>query len=243
MNKPGFHTLNRRVARVPTLVEELAALVRDDILSGRLGPGDQLPTEKELIETMNVSRTVVREAVAQLRAEGLVTTRQGLGAFVATDALVRPLRFEPDSGSVESLLKLTELRLAIELEGAALAALRATPGQLARIGTATAEFVAAAERDGSAAEEDFQFHLAIAEATQNVHFPRMITFLGQYIIPRKAGVIEAPHDAQYIHKMCGEHQAIADAVQARDPEAARAAVRVHLGGSRDRLERIAGTGG
>src|SRR5690606_31767419 len=100
--------------------------------------GDQLPTEKELIETMNVSRTVVREAVAQLRAEGLVTTRQGLGAFVATDALVRPLRFEPDSGSVESLLKLTELRLAIELEGAALAALRATPGQLARIGTATA---------------------------------------------------------------------------------------------------------
>ncbi len=241
MNKFGSQDM-RPIARLPTLVEEVSGVLRADILAGRLGPGDQLPTEKELIEAMKVSRTVVREAVAQLRAEGFVTTRQGLGAFVATDALVQPLRFQPDQGSVSSLAELTELRLAIELEGAALAAQRATPGQLDRIAAAMAAFVAAADTGGNAAEEDFSFHLAIAEATQNVHFPRMITFLGQYIIPRKAGVNEAPHDGGYIRKLCDEHQAIADAVRARDPDAARAAVRVHLGGSRDRLRQLAGGG-
>ncbi|MBV9702238.1 MAG: winged helix-turn-helix transcriptional regulator, partial [Methylobacteriaceae bacterium] len=76
----------------PTLnrTQELAQRLADEIRSGRLSPGSQLPTEQELSSATGVSRTVVREAVAALRAEGLVVTRQGLGAFVATDVQRRP---------------------------------------------------------------------------------------------------------------------------------------------------------
>ena len=59
--------------------------IAGEIRSGRLAPGARLPTEQELMGAMGVSRTVVREAVAALRAEGLVTTRQGSGAFVAAE--------------------------------------------------------------------------------------------------------------------------------------------------------------
>src|SRR6478672_887147 len=71
------------------LIERLTA----QITSGELTPGAQLPTEQELIAATGVSRTVVREAVAALRAEGLVLTRQGVGAFVA-DAPRRPFRID-----------------------------------------------------------------------------------------------------------------------------------------------------
>src|SRR5205823_8824448 len=65
-----------------SLTGELVARLTEDITSGKIAPGSQLPTEQELIAATGVSRTVVREAVAALRAEGLVITRQGVGAFV-----------------------------------------------------------------------------------------------------------------------------------------------------------------
>ena len=67
----------------PTLAHALVERLSAEILSGRLAPGARLPTEQDLIATTGVSRTVVREAIAALRAEGLVLTRQGAGAFVA----------------------------------------------------------------------------------------------------------------------------------------------------------------
>ena len=84
------------------------------------------------MRAMGVSRTVVREAVAALRAEGLVTTRQGSGAFVATDASRVPFRIDPEGlSSIGDVLEVMELRLAIEIEAAALAAERITPERLA----------------------------------------------------------------------------------------------------------------
>ena len=101
------------------VVERIAAEIR----SGRLEPGARLPTEQELMAAMGVSRTVVREAVSALRAEGLVTTRQGSGAFVAADASRVPFRIDPEGlSSIGDVLDVMELRLAIEVEAAALAA-------------------------------------------------------------------------------------------------------------------------
>jgi len=105
--------------RTAEVVDRLAA----EIGSGRLGPGARLPTEQEMMTALGVSRTVVREAVAALRAQGLVTTRQGLGAFVASDSQRRPFRIDPDGlKSLEAVIDLMELRLAVEVETAGLAA-------------------------------------------------------------------------------------------------------------------------
>ncbi len=77
------------------LAHEVVERIRADIGSGKLRPGDRLPTEQDMIASLGVSRTVVREAVAALRAEGLVITRQGVGAFVADDMRLRPFRIAP----------------------------------------------------------------------------------------------------------------------------------------------------
>src|SRR5262249_56713966 len=98
---------------------EVVQRTADAIGGGWLEPGARLPTEQELMAALGVSRTVVREAVAALRADGLVTTRQGSGAFVAADASRVPFRIDPDGlSSIGDVLEVMELRLATEVEAA-----------------------------------------------------------------------------------------------------------------------------
>src|SRR5437660_1612580 len=112
-----------------SLAHELIARLTADITGGRIPPGSRLPTEQELIAATGVSRTVVREAVAALRAEGLVVTRQGVGAFVPENAR-RPFRVDFDKlTSLRQVLDVMELRTGIEIEAAGLAAERASATQ------------------------------------------------------------------------------------------------------------------
>src|SRR5688572_13372758 len=91
------------------LTEEVVGRLADEIIGGGLQPGARLPTEQAMMSAMGVSRTVVREAVAALRAEGLVITRQGVGAFVASDATRRPFRLDPDGiASLAEAIKVME---------------------------------------------------------------------------------------------------------------------------------------
>ncbi|MGH8725454.1 MAG: FadR/GntR family transcriptional regulator, partial [Burkholderiales bacterium] len=115
------------------LFEQLAAQIR----SGRFAPGARLPTEQALTRAARVSRTVVREAVAALRAEGLVVTRQGVGAFVSAEPQRAPFRIEPERmQSLDDILAVMELRLGVEIESAGLAAERASRAQVRAIGAA-----------------------------------------------------------------------------------------------------------
>src|SRR6266567_3625693 len=110
-----------------SLTGELVARLTDDITSGKIPPGSRLPTEQELSAATGVSRTVVREAVAALRADGLVITRQGLGAFVASDVQRRPFRIDPSElKSRTDVLQILELRMSLEIEASGLAAERRT---------------------------------------------------------------------------------------------------------------------
>src|SRR5215813_3341037 len=84
------------VAAPRQLAREIAERLAEQIAAAKLAPGAKLPTEQEIGAAMGVSRTVVREAVAALRAQGLVVTRQGAGAFVAPDAESRPFRLSFD---------------------------------------------------------------------------------------------------------------------------------------------------
>ena len=224
------------------VVERLATEIRN----GRLAPGSRLPTEQELMNGLGVSRTVVREAISALRSEGLVVTRQGSGAFVATDASRVPFRIDANrSGSVADVLKVMELRLAIEVEAAALAAERASGQQMARIERALTAIDRAIARGEGAVKEDFDFHRSIANVTGNSHFAQFLEFLGRYVIPRQSIRLSrgTPEEQRhYLELIQREHRRIADAIKAGDPIRARRAMRGHLSKSLERYRRLAEQG-
>jgi len=168
-----------------SLASELVARLTDDITSGKIPPGSRLPTEQELIAATGVSRTVVREAVAALRADGLVITRQGVGAFVPENAR-RPLRIEVDPLSpLRAVLDVMELRTGIEIEAAGLAAERASAAQIRKIVECLEAVDAALKRGADAVTQDFALHCSIADATGNPQFRRFLEHLGRFIIPRQ----------------------------------------------------------
>ena len=221
-----------------SLTSMLIEALTERIQSGQYKRGDQLPTEKDMIEEFGVSRTVVREAISNLKASGLVSTRQGKGAFVLEEG-VRSFRISEENLSVvEEVVEALELRIAIESEAAALAARRGTPADLQRIVAACKAMDSALAAGESTVELDIGFHRAIALATGNRHFLGLFNYLGEVLVPR-ARVPTHQYDAttlqDYLRRISGEHHQIVDAIVAGDSDAARAALRMHLGGSRDRL--------
>src|SRR5271168_2272446 len=123
--------LLRPVGAPKSLSSEVVDRLAEQILSGKLPVGARLPSETEMMKGMGVSRTVVREAVAALRARGLVITRQGAGAFVDRDTRAQQYAIDPEGlGSLDSVLDILELRMAVETEAAAIASERATLAQI-----------------------------------------------------------------------------------------------------------------
>src|SRR5450755_1565786 len=167
------------------LTTQLIARLTADIVDGKLAPGSRLPTEQEMIVATGVSRTVVREAVAALKADRLVTTRQGVGAFVA-DHVRRPYRVDFDERSpLRDVLNVMELRTGVEVAAAGLAAERASPAQVKKIADRYASITAAIGRGDTAVDQDFAFHCEISDATGNPQFKRFLEYLGRFVIPRR----------------------------------------------------------
>ena len=192
--------------------------------------------------TFGVSRTVVREAIAALRAEGLVETRQGSGAFVAADPRGRPFRIDPDGlHSIPQVLDVMELRICVEVEGAGLAASRRTRADVTRISKIGRAFAAAVADGDAGVGLDFDFHAAIGAATGNPYFSAFLDFIGSIIIPRRTIMVDANASSNlgaYLARVREEHDAIAEAIAAGNPKAASAAMRVHLTRGRDRYRRL-----
>jgi GntR family transcriptional repressor for pyruvate dehydrogenase complex len=223
-----------------SLVVEIGRRIAADIAAGRLMPGARLPTEKEMMDAMGVSRTVIREAVAALRAEGLVATRQGIGSFVAEQPAQALFRIEPgQAASVADALHIMELRTAVETESAGLAAERATKAQRQTIRSALASIDAAIERGEPAVNEDFALHAVIADATGNPQFRRFLDFLGRFIIPRASVRIHALNMRSYMLNFQQEHRAIVAAIDAGSVEQAQSAMRTHLVSSSRRYRSLA----
>lgn len=226
-----------------SLAHELIERMTADITSGKLAPGEQLPTEQELIAASGVSRTVVREAVAALRAEGLVVTRQGVGAFVADNAR-RPFRINLDERqTLHEMLQVMELRTGIEIEAAGLAAERRVPATKKRMQAAYDSIQAAIKRGENGVDEDFAFHASIAAAAANPQFLRFLEYLGRVIIPRQSlGVSATRSPAEqnsYLEKIQKEHRDILDQILIGDVSQARAAMRRHMLNSRSRYQKMA----
>jgi GntR family transcriptional repressor for pyruvate dehydrogenase complex len=239
---PDQLSVFRPVSAPRSLAHELIERLTADITSGKLRPGTRLPTEQEMIAATGVSRTVVREAVAALRAEGLVLTRQGVGAFVADHAR-RPFRIDPVKlRSLHEVLEVMELRTGIEIEAAGLAAERASAADIRKIVEAYEAIDKAIRRGDSAVDQDFAFHCQIAAATGNPQFMHFLEYLGRFIIPRqtvRVSVGAAEERRTYLETIQVEHRAIVDAVRTHAVQKARAAMRSHLLHSRKRYQKLA----
>lgn len=232
--------------RRPKLADRLVDAIRDQIASGALQPGDKLPTENQLCAEYGVSRTVVREAVTRLAADGLVLPRQGAGVFVSEQAPTALESLAADlSGKVSMVLNVLEVRMAIEIESAALAAQRRSPSQEADIRAAFHAFdtqLQAGEPTGSA---DFAFHRAIAQATNNPFYVEILDVLGRRTIPRDLVTSvssELLQSQEYQSRLQSEHRAIMEAVSEGDAEAARDAMRRHLSASQRRYHGLLQSG-
>jgi DNA-binding FadR family transcriptional regulator len=186
---------------------------------------------------------VVREAVAALRAGGLVVTRQGAGAFVAADRSRVPFRIDPEGlSSIGDVLRVMELRAAIEIQAATLAAERVAPPGVARIEEALRAIDTAIARGEAAIREDFAFHRAIAAATGNPRFAEFLEFLGWHVIPRQRIriALNTPEERRgYLARIQDEHRRIFAAIQEHDPSGARQAMRAHLTRSIERYRGLA----
>lgn len=242
-NNESGSTAFRPLAGPRSLAHEVVQRLSAEINSGKLAPGERLPTEQEMIAAFGVSRTVIREAVAALRSEGLVVTRQGVGTIVA-DGTQRPFRLDLDDDrrSLNEILQVAELRTGVEIEAAGLAAERASAGALKRIDESFKEIEKAISRDEDAVDQDFAFHCSIAEATGNPQFRRFLDFLGRFIIPRqmiRAETVAGENRPAYLRRIQQEHADIRDAIRARKVPDARAAMRKHLLNSRKRYKQLA----
>ena len=232
-----------------SLTVELIIQIRDHIISGKLAPGQQLPTEQELVASADVSRTVVREAVSALKADGLVITRQGVGAFVTPNASGRPFRIRPeDMATVEEIINVLELRMAVEIEMSGAAAARRTKKQLADIQQCLDSIARDNLAGRDASDGDYKLHLAIARAAKNPQFEKFLSFLGQHLIPphellMKNDIEETQEEMEkrqsnLKHLIHTEHEAIVVAIAESDAEAAREATRRHLANSIKRHSQV-----
>ena len=231
-----------RIEQAPNLTAGLINSLVAQIELGQLVPGQRLPTEQAIVAATGVSRTVVREALASLRARGLITTRQGLGAFVCAGTLAHNFSIE-SGGSIAAILEVLELRLGIETEAASLAASRRSAEEVRRLHEAADAVSAAVQAGLSGADEDVVFHRTILSATRNPHYMRVFNVIGGAVLPRQQvrmdGLVQRDR-VTYMRRLHREHAAIASAIEAADPDAARRAMRRHLSLARDRLAALAG---
>ncbi|MFK0333939.1 FadR/GntR family transcriptional regulator [Rhizobium sp. NPDC090275] len=223
------------------LAEIVVARLTDRIETGQYGPGERIPSSLQLCEEFGVSRTVIREALTSLKVAGRVTTRQGAGVFV-TGRDGNTISFEISRiEDIRSAMQILELRLGVELQSVALAASRRTPEALAEIARAFDSFDRLESDDIEAeARADFEFHLSIARATRNPHFPSFLIAVMESInfdLLLKLRQSGRAH-TNYVKKINREHGSIVAAITQGDSKAARHAMDVHLSESLNRYRAL-----
>jgi GntR family transcriptional regulator, transcriptional repressor for pyruvate dehydrogenase complex len=220
--------------RSPSLSEAVASALTERIVGVPLKPGDPLPSERELCEQFGVSRPVVREAVRALASKGLISVRVGRGlevGRVAPDAVSESMTLYLHGSESVGYDKVSEVRSALEIEIAGLAAARITP-ELTETISAVAERLPSARDAEQAAHADVAFHRAIALATDNELFLVMLDSIGETLLDVRRKGFNTDESISYA---TGAHNAILHAVAAGDVSGARRAMREHLQESARRL--------
>jgi DNA-binding FadR family transcriptional regulator len=210
--------------------EQIAVQIEKRILSGELRSGDRLPTERELAEQFQASRTAVREAMKILAQKGLVEMRPGRGTIVidgAPEAMQNSigLVMKLQVGEVGGSDNLVEVREIFETEIAALAAARAKDEEIAAMREAIRVMDESLNDADAYIAADNQFHQALAKATQNSLILILIDSIVNPLSEQRKHVFAVeggPQRGQF------HHRRILESIIRRDPESARAAMRAHL---------------
>jgi len=223
--------------------EQIVTQLVDMIRQGSWKPGDRLPSERELAQSFGVGRPTLRQALTVLAEAGVVEIVPGSGVYLRR-AITNGLG---QSGSAMAMLLMTEnkdlihmleLRVAIESEAAYLAALRRQSVHVRRLREALAALEQAFHERQEAAQEDYRFHCAVAEATQNPVFVKVMVSLADLFMQ---GLHETNRtfyrEPGRIESNLREHRAIMDAIIAQRPEEARLAMSHHLRRIFERLRR------
>ena len=206
------------------------------IIAGEFAVNDRLPSETELAVRFGASRPVVREALARLRDDGIIVSRQGSGSYVKRRPDIAVLRFVPVS-SVNDIQRCFEFRHGVEGIAAALAAERWEHIDLAEIRAAFDALEVATGSHQLGVDADERFHLAIAKATRNPYHVSVQTSLQPHIVfgmtlTRNLSMLRT---AERLREVQDEHRAILDAIAARDSDAARKAMHAHIDNARRRM--------
>ena len=165
-------------------------------------------------------------------------TRHGIGTFVRAAQPASTLMLNADElTAAVDVMAVLELRISLETESAGLAALRRSPEQLQGIRTALQAFEIAFARGEDTVAHDLAFHTQIAEATGNRYFGDILRHFGAQLIPRTriASIHQPQRDPDYLRRVNREHEEILAAIERQDADSARAAMRIHLTNSRERL--------
>ena len=227
-----------RLERKPKLSERVVAALRGKVMAGEFAPGQKLPTESQLTETFGVSRTVVREAIATLAADGLVEAKQGAGVFVIERPAQAFVSISAEHGTtISNALNVLEVRMGIEIESAGLAAIRRNSAQEARIQEAFFEFERLLDIGQPTGKTDFAFHREIAAATNNPFYVEVLDALGSRTIPcdvTSPWGTDSVLTREYQEGLQREHLVILRAISQGDADAARAGMRAHHAASQQR---------
>jgi GntR family transcriptional repressor for pyruvate dehydrogenase complex len=220
-----------QVSRRGSVAEDVADQLLASIKSGVYSPGDRLPTEPELAQSMGVGRTTLREGISKLRMLGVIEVRRGLGTYVRQTSDSDP-RFAFGKWSAEHQYELTDLfevRSTLEGKAAALAASRITDEQSVALQDAAAAHLAAMSA-GDVEElvrTDELFHQALIAGCNNEVFRRIYADLVPQFADYRRRCFVIPGAAD---RSCRDHSAILEEVLTRNPEGARAAALSHIDG-------------
>ena len=211
------------------LSEKIIAQISDALVSGELKPGDRLPPERELAEQFGVSRTVIRDAVKTLAGRGILHVKHGAGIFVTTseENAIGRLGALSDILPLQgvSLRELFEIRKVLEAEGAEWAARRRNDYHLKRLRGILEDAYRNSENIEVLSERDAQFHVAIAEASQNLVLVRVMLTLLDLLVQSRRESLSIPGRAKLSLK---DYERIVEEIEAQRHEGARETMLEHL---------------
>lgn len=217
------------VVRQEKLSSQVAEQIQQLILSSQFKPGERLPTERELGDTFQVSRTVIREAIRTLEARGLVESQTGSGNYIRAmdgkDVANSIGMFITTQGNSFSLQSVMEVRRVLEIQVVRLAANRATQSDIQELETILAKMRLAVNDIDMFSKWDLEFHLALARASNNPLFSILIEPLTEALFEQIWTGTSAPGAAE---DACDFHRRILEAIKDKNSDAAAAAIRDHL---------------
>jgi GntR family transcriptional repressor for pyruvate dehydrogenase complex len=225
----------RPVDRKP-LYEQVSDRLREFVDVNNLQPGDRLMTERELAQQLSVGRSSVREAITALRIQGMVEVRHGDGIYLLRrpEDLISTLATELVETHIDHPY-IWETRQALETQCARLAATRATPGDLRKLGRSLKTLEAEIAQGNPGLDGDRQFHLGVAESSHNPILIRLLTGIRESLDrTSETSLTRAGQPA----KSLAQHQIIYDAIKARHPTEAADAMLAHLVGTTDTLVKV-----